>query len=169
MSDYTKCQAIAVSLLKHLECDSDEGVSIIRRILDTSKCDVFHDFSQVRESTVERLNRGDPLRARWILNDNMTDKDRRVANRVVFEYKEWYIQELSKSLSWHTWGHYQLNLSPNEFYRIALIGLGTGLIGSLSGFGIRSSVAASGVITSMTTAPYWFVSKLRSSKHLKEK
>lgn len=167
--EYTKCQLTAVSLLKHLEHGAHDSILIIRNILDTSQCDVYHDLSLVRAATVSHLNKGDPSRDARISNGKRpTEEDHYATDYVVFEYKEWYIREISKSLSWRNWARYRLTTSPDDLYHglatAAVVGTCTGLFGFLAGFGIRTSVAASGVMASMTVPPRWFAAKSGNHK-----
>jgi hypothetical protein len=154
--EYDKCQSTAVNLLRYLECDTTESDSIIRNILGMYRCDAYFDLKEVRENTEKQLNKGDPSRADRLRGGPAFEGvDLRVANNVLFKYRDWYIQELTKGLSWRTWYRYQMTVNPNDFYRnlscSAIVGFCTGLAGRRAGLGVFATAIASGAAATGTT------------------
>ena len=151
-----------MNLLRHLKREAGESDSIIRDILGTSRCDAFFDLKQVRDSTEKHLNKseslgeGKPSRAeRLQSNILLSDEDRHVVNYVLFKYRDWYIQELSKGLSWQSWCCYQMTVNPNDFYRTvsrsAVVGFCAGIMTQRAGFGAFGTAVASGASATTLT------------------
>jgi hypothetical protein len=143
-------------LLEHLQDGTSDSISIIRKILDTSRCDIYYDLKHVREATLEHLDRRDKDLSARLAEYNVKDEDKPVIKYVAFEYRKWYIQELSNSLSWSNWVYYQVIDSPNDFYRSlcvpAIVGFCTGVYGRRAKFAVWPTYVASGVTASMASA-----------------
>jgi hypothetical protein len=150
-----KCQVSSLNLLRHLENGSTESKAIIKNILATNKCDQFYNMEDVRNCTENHLNAGDPERVDRLKKNAFSDLDREIANEVVFEYREWYVRELTRSLSYSNWIQYELTASQNSVFRGVVAAAICGFGGALGGFALRKCVAGSVAVSLATMLPKW--------------
>jgi hypothetical protein len=149
--DRSECQFKPLNLIEHLERGSDSA-SIVRDLLETSKCDSFYDVKHLREVTEARLKGGAPGIVERLMSFTTDERDTSIINYVVFENKKLFIRELNKTLTWSSWMHYQVCESPNDFYRSlfisAFVGSCAGIFARRAHLGVWTTTFVSGVSAS---------------------
>ena len=121
--EYRKCQMVFSSVLGHLG-QKDSGTSIfdVYEIMDTEKCDEFHNLSAVRKATEKEINIGDPNRMQRILSRDLSnDKDPVFATATIKHYQKWYKFELENALDTQTW--LRENVFVSAMYQTVFAGL----------------------------------------------
>lgn len=144
MSQKKKCTVKIENLYLILrgEIAPPDSTFIIKEILDTEKCQTWHDLKTIREATAEQLLKTLP-------NASLEEacENEKVCAFVTTEYMSWYRQEVLRTLRWRTQAHFYFNDYDREITFATSI-----MIGGAFGFVSRSPVV--GALVAGVTAAF---------------
>ena len=119
---------------------------IIKELLETDKCQEFHDLKAVRQATVSELVESAPSKSLAAAQKS------EVCAQVTAHYQTWYEAEVLRTLRWHTRTHY---FCTDYNYTIQF---GTSLsLGSAFAYITRNP--AMGAMVTAATGAFWNIFK----------
>ncbi len=154
------CQLMIANILLHIkEVEPQMAVINIAQIMKTGKCKDFHNLETIRNTTEEQINASDPERMKRILEDRANEQDMIVAQRVMCEYRSWYIKRLGKNMTWRSWYEHEVQ-NNSDFYISVLGGVTTTGITAAAGWSpFVARVAGAAAAMCYKKVSSWFSSK----------
>lgn len=104
-TDGKKCQTIFYNLLapQRSDLNADTSALYVREVMQTQRCDQFHDLSDLRAGYVSYIGAESMQN---ILDFKATDVDREKTASAAFHYVTWDHIRFKKALTWPNWIYY---------------------------------------------------------------
>lgn len=144
MSQEEKCAMKIENLYRILRGEITPGPSfVIKDILDTEKCQEWHNLAMIREATAKQLRKHRPN----ALDSDVACFDDKVCSDIVAEYSTWYRKAVRRELPFRARAHYWRKDSADE------IGWAFTIVSAFAGgavFGRVGGVVSGVVVKSMS-------------------
>ena len=121
MSQIEQCSFKIENLYRILRGDiiPPDSAYVIKEILDTQKCQEWHDLRTIREATAEQL-----LRAHPKASLEEASKDEKTCAYIATDYSTWYLHEVRRQLRLRRRVHYYFKDHRGEICIVTSIALG---------------------------------------------
>jgi hypothetical protein len=106
-----KCQTIYQNLIMCHESRRKSpdvtASAFVRELQETSRCDKYNNFEDVRRDLHNRVSSQDPNIMKRVFNFKQTQEDEEVVAQACLHYHKWHENKLVSALSWPNWIYYQ--------------------------------------------------------------
>lgn len=106
----TKCQTIYQNLIICHNSPHVSASSFVRELQETSQCDKYNNFENVRKDLHDRISSQDPNIMKRVLNFTQTKKDEEVVAQACLHYHKFHKKKLINALSWTNWRNYYIKM-----------------------------------------------------------